>query len=163
VVTGGGPGIMEGANRGAKEAGGNSVGSNIFLSKEQNPNPFMNKWVTFRFFFVRKVLLFKYSYAFVVLPGGAGTMDELFEALTLVQTKTIENFPIVLMGMSYWQPLLKFLTKMIHKGTIDEFDLELIKLTDSVDEAIAHIVKYTIENEKFGLSQKKSGKLSPTP
>jgi len=151
VMTGGGPGVMEAASRGAKEAGGRSVGSNIILDMEQDPNPYMTNWVTFKYFFIRKVLLFKYSYAFIVMPGGAGTMDELFEALTLIQTKSIDHFPIVLMGMKYWQPLLKLLNKMVNEGTIDSIDLDLIKLTDSADEAIEYIKAHVIENGRYGL------------
>lgn len=153
VMTGGGPGIMEAAARGAKEAGGRSVGCNILLLNEQDPNPYMDVWVDFQYFFVRKVLLFKYSYAFVVMPGGAGTMDELFEALTLVQTKSIDHFPIVLMDQDYWSPLLYFLNKMVNEGTIDSYDLDLIKVTDSVDEAMQHIEANVIDNVKFGLKK----------
>src|SRR6478736_6477141 len=103
VMTGGGPGVMEAANRGAKEAGGASVGCNIELPQEQQPNPYLDRWIECRYFFVRKVLLFKYSYAFIALPGGLGTLDELTEALTLVQTGKIQKFPVVLMGTDYWQ------------------------------------------------------------
>lgn len=157
IMCGGGPGIMEAAARGAKEAGGRSVGSNILLPNEQQANRYMDTWVDFKYFFVRKVLLFKYSYAFVVMPGGAGTMDELFEALTLVQTQTIENFPIVLMDSAYWDPLLSFLDKMVKEGTIDAFDLTLIKVTDSVEEAIQHIERHVIENVQFGIKKIKIG------
>src|SRR5205085_2510856 len=149
VMTGGGPGIMEAANRGAKEAGGISVGCNITLPKEQSANPYLDHVVTFRYFFVRKVMLMKYSYAFVVMPGGVGTMDEMFEALTLIQTRKISEFPVVLMGVEYWQPLLDLLQRMVSAATISADDLNLVKVTDSVDEAMAHIQKHAIE--KFGL------------
>jgi uncharacterized protein (TIGR00730 family) len=140
VMTGGGPGIMEGANRGARETGGISLGCNILLATEQHPNPYLDKWITFRYFFVRKVMLVKYSHAFVVLPGGFGTLDELFEALTLVQTKKISSFPIVLMGTEYWAPLLRFLKETLaEQRTIDPADLDLLTVTDSVDVAIAAI------------------------
>ena len=111
VMTGGGPGIMEAANRGAKEAGGRSVGCNIVLPEEQKPNPYLDRWVTFRHFFVRKVMLVKYSYAFVVMPGGIGTLDEFFETLTLIQTKKIESFPVILFVKDYWRPLVEFLER----------------------------------------------------
>ena len=136
VMTGGGPGIMEAANRGAREAGGASVGCNILLPMEQKPNPYLDRFVEFRYFFVRKVMLVKYSYAFVVLPGGFGTLDELFEALTLIQTGKISNFPVVLMGVEYWTPLFDFIRqRLISVGTINADDLELLKLTDSIEEA----------------------------
>ncbi|HET9275087.1 MAG TPA: TIGR00730 family Rossman fold protein [Gemmatimonadales bacterium] len=135
VMTGGGPGLMAAANRGAKEAGGYSIGCNIELPAEQRPNPWLDRWVSFRYFFVRKVMLVKYSYAFVVLPGGFGTLDELFEALTLVQTKKITSFPIVLMGTGYWAPLLEmFRGTLLREGTVSPGDLDLLTPTDSPDE-----------------------------
>ena len=149
VMTGGGPGIMEAANRGAKEAGGYSVGCNITLPHEQEPNPYLDEVLTFRYFFVRKVMLVKYSYGFVVMPGGVGTMDELFEALTLIQTGKIQNFPVVLMCREYWRPLEGLLKRMVRAGTIDVADLNLVLMTDSVDEAMAHIQKHAVQ--QFGL------------
>jgi uncharacterized protein (TIGR00730 family) len=146
VMTGGGPGIMEAANKGAMEAGGMSVGCNIRLPVEQSPNPYMHEWVTMDFFFVRKFLLLKYSYAFVVFPGGWGTMDELFETLTLVQTGMIHHFPVVLMGKEYYQPLMQYMDLMLKWGTISKEDLKYVRLTDDVDEAIAHISKYISDN-----------------
>lgn len=142
VMTGGGPGIMEAANKGAYEAGGMSVGCNIILPREQAPNSYMHEWVTTDFFFLRKVLLLKYSYAFVVLPGGWGTMDELFETLTLVQTGMIHQFPVVLMGKDYYQPLLDYLQFMLDHGTISAEDLKLVRLTDDPQEAMNHLAKY---------------------
>lgn len=140
VMTGGGPGIMEAANRGAHEAGGRSIGCNIELPHEQRPNPYLDRFVTFRYFFVRKVMLVKYSVAFVVMPGGFGTLDELFEAATLVQTGKIAAFPIVLMGTAYWAPLLAFLRDTLAaRGMVDPKDLEILTVTDSVDEAVAAI------------------------
>ena len=118
VMTGGGPGVMEAANRGAQEAGGRSVGCNITLAHEQYPNAYLDRYVTCHYFFVRKVLLFKYSYAFVVLPGGLGTLDELTEALTLIQTGKIHQFPVVLMGAAYWKPFTDLLKEMVAHGTI---------------------------------------------
>ncbi len=146
VMTGGGPGVMEAANRGAFENGGKSVGCNIFLPFEQNPNPYMHKWVMIKYFFVRKVLLLKYSYGFVVMPGGFGTMDELFETCTLIQTKTIRNFPIVVYGISYHQPLLLLFEKMISEKTISTADMKLVLFTDNVEEGMQHIHKYINEN-----------------
>ncbi len=151
VMTGGGPGIMEAANRGAKDVGGRSVGCNIELPFEQKPNAYLNRWVTLHYFFVRKTLLVKYSYAFVVFPGGVGTVDELFEALTLIQTGKIENFPIVIMGTDYWREMVGFIEKMARVGTISPKDLDQIYVTDSVDEAIEHIREKAIK--PFGLKQ----------
>ena len=151
VMTGGGPGIMEAANRGAKEAGGRSVGCNIQLALEQAPNDYLDRSVKLHYFFVRKTLLIKYSYAFVALPGGAGTLDELFEALTLIQTGKIKNFPIVIMGTDYWRELIGFLGKMEKMGMISAGDLSLIYATDSVAEAIEHIRGKAIE--PFGLKR----------
>ena len=142
VMTGGGPGIMEAANKGAFERGGMSIGCNIRLPREQAPNPYMHEWVTTDYFFLRKVLLLKYSYAFVVLPGGWGTMDELFETLTLVQTGMIHHFPVVLMGTDYYQPLIDYLDFMLAQGTISPEDLKLVKLTDDPHEAMDHLSKY---------------------
>ena len=154
IMTGGGPGIMEAANRGAKEAGGRSIGCNILLPHEQNPNPYIDRLVTFRYFFVRKVMLVKYSYAFVVLPGGFGTLDELFEALTLIQTGKIVEFPVILMGQKYWQPILTFLSQMVQARTISASDLDLLFMTDSVEEASAHVQIHAIE--RFGLRRRKA-------
>ena len=154
VMTGGGPGMMEAANRGAKEAGGRSVGCNIQLSHEQVPNPWLDRWVKINHFFVRKTLLMKYSYGFVIMPGGVGTLDEMFEALTLIQTGKIRNFPIVLMGLDYWQPLTLLLKQMAQAGTIAEDDLKLIHMTDSVDEATAHLSEFAIK--QFGLRRVKA-------
>ena len=153
VMTGGGPGLMEAANRGAKEAGGRSVACNIRLPQEEEPNGYLDHSVQVHYFFVRKVLLFKYSYAFVALPGGFGTMDELFEALTLVQTGKIENFPIVLMGTSYWRRLLHLIHRMEHEGTISAKDLRLWLTTDDLDEALAHIRAHTVD--RFGLLERR--------
>lgn len=140
TMTGGGPGVMEAANRGAREAGGRSIGCNIWLPKEQHHNPYVDRVVTFRYFFVRKVMLVKYSYAFVVLPGGFGTLDELFEALTLVQTQKITAFPIVLMGVDYWSRMFDFMREtLVAQGTIDESDLGLFRLTDSLDEMVEEL------------------------
>lgn len=149
VMTGGGPGIMEAANRGAFEAGGRSVGCNIILPHEQKENPYMHKWVKMKYFFIRKVLLVKYSYAFVIMPGGVGTMDELFETLTLIQTGAIHHFPMVLIGKSYYEPLIIMLGKMVESGTISPQDLDLLKITDDLDEAILHIRQYLTINFKI--------------
>jgi len=136
VLTGGGPGIMEAANRGAREAGGQSVGCNIRLPWEQQPNPYMDRFVEFEYFFVRKVMLVKYSQGFVTFPGGFGTMDELFETATLVQTGKIRRFPIIAMGSDFWLNLVSMRDAAIAEGTISESDQELYARTDDVEEAI---------------------------
>src|SRR5213594_322498 len=151
VITGGGPGIMEAANRGAKEAGGRSVGCTIELASEQTTNAYLDRCVRMHYFFVRKTLLVKYSYAFVVMPGGAGTLDELFEAVTLIQTGKIKNFPLVIMGTDYWKELIGFIDKMAQHRTISASDLSLIYATDSVEAAIAHIESKAIK--PFGLKR----------
>ncbi len=157
VMTGGGPGIMEAANRGAKEAGGKSVGCNIVLPQEQYPNLYLDKWVSIRYFFVRKVLLSKYSYAFVVMPGGFGTLDEFFEALTLIQTNFIKRFPVVLMDKKFHQQLSEHFDVMIAAGTIKKEDMDLLLFTDSVEEALAHIETNAVE--RFHLKKKKPMKI----
>jgi uncharacterized protein (TIGR00730 family) len=158
VMTGGGPGIMEAANRGAKDVGGISVGCNIILPKEQEPNPYLDRWVAIRYFFVRKTLLSKYSYGFVVMPGGYGTLDEFFEAITLIQTGKFQKFPVVLMGKDYHKDLYQHVHNMIHKKTIDGIDKQLFLFTDSVEEAIYHLNKYGIEG--FKLQRRKNIKPS---
>ena len=151
VMTGGGPGIMEAAVRGAKDVGGRTVGCSIDLPEEQGTNDYLDVTVEFQHFYVRKVMLLKYSYAFVVLPGGFGTFDEVFETATLVQTAKIADFPIILLGTDFWRPLVELLrTKLVPEGTIDESDLALLRLTDSPEEAVAHIRE--IATEKFGLT-----------
>jgi uncharacterized protein (TIGR00730 family) len=155
VMTGGGPGIMEAANRGAKDNQGYSVGCNIKLPKEQKPNDYLDKWIDFEYFFIRKSMLMKYSYAFVVLPGGFGTLDEIFEAVTLIQTGKIKDFPVILMCKDYWLPLVDFMkSQLLSNQAISEKDLEIISITDSVDEAI-EIIK-TASVKKFGLKFSKS-------
>lgn len=144
VMTGGGPGIMEAANRGAKEAGGKSVGCNISLPREQTANKYLDLQFNCKYFFVRKVLMFKYSYGFVILPGGIGTLDEFSEALTLIQTHKILNFPLVLMNRGYWEPLMPMFHKMIQSYMIAPTDLQYILLTDSIDEAMEHLQKYAV-------------------
>ncbi len=143
VMTGGGPGIMEAANRGA---GGYTIGCNIQLPQEQKPNPYLDLMIEFRHFFVRKVMLVKYSLAFIAMPGGLGTMDEVFETLTLIQTDKILEFPVILMGRDYWQPLLDWLRlKMLKEGTIGAADLALLDVTDSAEEAVHIILERTRE------------------
>ena len=149
TMTGGGPGIMEAANRGARDAGGASIGCNIILPAEQKPNLYLDRFITFRHFFVRKVMLVKYSVAFVVMPGGFGTLDELFEAATLVQTHKITSFPIVLMGTDYWAPLLDFVRgTLLAQGAIGEEDIELLTVTDSLDDAEL-AVKHGLEHQRL--------------
>jgi len=140
VMTGGGPGIMEAANRGARENGGRSIGCNIVLPHEQKPNPYLDRTIDFDYFFVRKVMLVKYSLGFVLMPGGYGTLDEIFETATLVQTGKIRRFPIVAMGRDYWQGLFDFISQtLFHEGAAEEGEVGGFLITDSVEEAVAHI------------------------
>ena len=142
VITGGGPGIMEAANRGAFEAGGLSIGCNIELPFEQRPNAYQTLSLTFKYFFVRKMMFVKYSLAFIIFPGGFGTFDELFEALTLIQTKKIRNFPIVLFGSSYWKGMLDwFRAVVLPDGKISEHDLDMFHVTDSPAEVVEIVVR----------------------
>lgn len=149
TMTGGGPGIMEAANKGAFENGGNSIGCNIVLPHEQKENPYLSKSVTFDYFFVRKTLLIKYSYAFIIMPGGFGTMDEFFETITLIQTKTLTQFPIVLYGKDYYKELMETIADMAKRGTISAEDMNLVLLTDDIDEAMQHIYTYITTNYKI--------------
>jgi uncharacterized protein (TIGR00730 family) len=150
VMTGGGPGIMEAANRGAKDVDGRSLGVNIELPHEQAPNPYVDRWLEFEHFFVRKLMLIKYSYAFIALPGGFGTMDEIFETATLIQTGKIKNFPLVLMGRDFWEPLLGFLEdRMVAGETISPEDFESLIVTDDPTEAVRHILE--VVQRDFGL------------
>jgi uncharacterized protein (TIGR00730 family) len=151
VMTGGGPGLMEAANRGAKDAGGASVGCNIILPAEQKPNPYLDTWIDFRYFFVRKLMLEKYSYAFVAAPGGIGTLDELFEASVLIQTGKIQDFPLVLLGSDYWRPLVDYLKdRLVAATAIDAKDVARWHVTDSPEEAVKIIKTGTLE--PFGLT-----------
>src|SRR5690554_2186284 len=152
IMTGGGPGIMEAANKGAFEAGGYSVGCNIILPFEQKPNPYLHKWINIPYFFLRKVILVKYSYAFVIMPGGIGTLDELFEALTLIQTKVIQDFPVVIYDSEYHRELWKHIEMMAKSESISQEDIKLLFMTDSVDDLIKHIETHAIQ--KFGLTKK---------
>jgi uncharacterized protein (TIGR00730 family) len=141
VMTGGGPGLMEAANRGGREAGGRSIGCNITLPVEQQPNPYLDRVVTLQHFFIRKVLLVKYSYGFIALPGGFGTFDEIFEAATLVQTGKIARFPIVLLGRDFWTPIMEMLDRqLVENGLVSALDLAHFFVTDSPDEAAAHVL-----------------------
>ena len=159
VLTGGGPGIMQAANQGAYEAGGSSIGVNIELPFEQSVNPYVHRSVNMRYFFTRKTMLVKYSYAFVVMPGGAGTLDEMFETMTLIQTGKLKNFPIILMGRDFWQPLMDFVYRMAEEGVISPQDPDLIFFTDSVEEAKAHLQRNAVR--QFGLRRKKVPKPMP--
>lgn len=154
IMTGGGPGIMEAANRGAKESGGISVGCNITLTHEQNPNPYLDKWIEFRYFMVRKFMLVKYSHGFIAAPGGFGTLDELFGLLTLIHTAKIKNFPVVLMGTDYWEPLRQQIQdRFVNSKTINPLDADKIYFTDSPEEAVRYI--HNIALNDFGLPLKK--------
>lgn len=148
VITGGGPGLMEAGNKGAFEAGGKSIGLNIELPHEQKPNKYVTKSMQFRYFFARKVMFVKYATAFIIMPGGFGTMDELFESVTLIQTKKINEFPVVLVGREYWSGLLEWMKKeMIGRGYIDREDLRFFITADTADEAVSHVVKYCKVNK----------------
>jgi len=151
VMTGGGPGLMEAANRGAKEVGGYSVGSNIELPNEQKPNRYLDRWIEFPYFFVRKLMLLKYSYAFVAMPGGFGTLDEIFETAVLIQTGKMKDFPLVLIGKSYWEPLIAFLRgTLVASATVDAVDVDRWVLTDSPQEAVELMQDRAMK--QFGLS-----------
>jgi len=151
VMTGGGPGIMEAANRGARESGGRSIGCNIELPQEQKPNRYLDRWITFRHFFVRKLMLVKYSYAFVALPGGFGTLDEIFEVATLVQTGKIRGFPIVLIGREFWEPLLEFVrSRLVAEQAVALEDAARFLVTDSPAEAVEAITDVAMR--QFGLT-----------
>ncbi len=155
TMTGGGPGIMEAANRGAYESGGMSVGCNIKLPFEQKANKYVQKSITFEHFFVRKALLIKYSYAFIIMPGGFGTMDEFFETLTLIQTKSITQFPVIIFGKEFYKDLEELMGDMVKQETINPEDLQLVLITDSVNEAMEHIQKYITTNYKVRLRKRK--------
>jgi uncharacterized protein (TIGR00730 family) len=157
VMTGGGPGLMEAANRGAKEAGGVSIGCNIELPFEQEHNKYLDKVVTVYYFFVRKVALVKYSYAFVVVPGGIGTLDELFESLTLIQTGKIKDFPVIVFCKDYWSNMREHLEAMAKAKSIDIKDLNLLLFTDSMEEAAKHLREHSIE--RYGLRERRPKKL----
>ncbi len=145
IITGGGPGVMEAANRGAKEGGAKSVGINIELPYEQKPNPYSNIRLSFRYFFIRKVMFLKYGMAYVVMPGGFGTLDEFFEAITLVQTKKMRPFPIILVDSSYWNGLLEWMkTNMLDQGKITAEDINIFKVMDDPKEIVDYIKKFVI-------------------
>jgi uncharacterized protein (TIGR00730 family) len=150
TLTGGGPGIMEAANRGAKGAGGRSIGCNIVLPKEQAPNPYVDSWIDFEYFFIRKIMLVKYSYAFIVMPGGFGTMDELFEVATLIQTGKVQNFPVALMGADFWRPLIDQLRLMVTEKTIDPLDLDQLVISDDPGEVVSAVTDTAMK--RFGLT-----------
>ncbi len=158
VMTGGGPGLMEAANRGAKDVGATSVGCNIVLPHEQAPNPYLDVDLTFDHFFVRKVLLLKYSICFVVMPGGVGTMDELFETATLIQTGKVKDFPVILYGRDFWEPMRKQLEMMVDKGTISPGEMDFIHVVDSVEEATE-----VLQEQLVGLWQQRKGKGADLP
>lgn len=149
IMTGGGQGLMEAANRGAREVGGKSVGCNIVLPREQKPNAYLDKWVNIRYFFIRKTLLIKYSFAFIVMPGGFGTLDEFFEALTLTQTKKINQFPIIILDKEFHQELLAHIELMKERRTISPEDLNLILATDSIEKSVDFVREHSIV--KYGL------------
>jgi uncharacterized protein (TIGR00730 family) len=144
VMTGGGPGIMEAANRGAQEAGGRSIGCNIMLPHEQAHNRYLDKVVTFYYFFVRKVMMVKYSYAYLILPGGFGTLDEMFEALTLIQTGKLYDFPVILMGSDYWKDFYDWIKDtLVKQGAVSEVDLQFIQISDDPEEVLKRIREFS--------------------
>jgi len=148
IITGGGPGLMEAANYGAQQAKGLSVGLNIELPHEQRPNQYIDKLVNFKYFFVRKVMFVRHSVGFVIMPGGYGTMDELFESLTLIQTHKIQPFPVVLMGMDFWKEMIDWITRtMIRFKTVSTVEMDFLILTDSIDEAVRHITSFRDSNK----------------
>jgi uncharacterized protein (TIGR00730 family) len=149
IMTGDGPGIMEAANRGAREVGGRSVGVNIELPFEQDPNPYVDRSINIRYFFVRKVLLLKYSYGFIIMPGGYGTLDEFFETITLIQTRKIDRFPVVVMNQEYHGQLMKYVDRMIERGTVSPDDKNLFHFTDSIDEAVEYLRRNTIDSAQL--------------
>ena len=140
VITGGGPGIMEAANRGAREAGGISVGCNIILPHEQQPNPYLDKCISFHYFFVRKVMLLKYSCAYMIMPGGIGTMDEMFETATLIQTHKMGPFPVICFGTKFWRDLRELMSDMMKTGAVAKDELDFLQMTDSPTEAVQLII-----------------------
>lgn len=150
VMTGGGPGVMEAANRGAKDVGGRSLGCNITLPQEQRPNPYLDSWIEFEQFFVRKLMLIKYSYAFICMPGGFGTLDELFEVLTLIQTRKVEDFPVALVGTAYWRPLLDEIRLMVAEKTIDPVDLDKLIVSDDAGQVVSAVTDVAMQ--RFGLT-----------
>jgi hypothetical protein len=146
IITGGGPGLMEAANKGAQEAGGRSIGCTIELPFETGANPYVDVAIEFRYFFVRKTMFVKYASAFVIFPGGFGTLDELFEALTLIQTGKVRNFPIVLFGSAYWEGMLRWIKQtMLSEGKVSEADLALLRICDSPAEVVEMIVRASQE------------------
>lgn len=151
ILTGGGPGIMEAANRGARDVGAESIGCNIILPFEQDPNPYLDIMIDFDYFFVRKFMLIKYSLGFVVMPGGFGTLDELFEAVTLMQTGKVRNFPVVVMGTEYYDEVSTFVRKMVDEETISPEDADRFLVTDSVEEAAEYLKKHVVK--RFGLKR----------
>ena len=160
VITGGGPGIMEAASRGCFEAGGTSVGLNIVLPREQHPNHYQNRSLTFRYFFIRKLMFVRFAMAYVIFPGGFGTMDEFFESLTLVQTRKIRQFPIILFGTSYWQGLIDWIREtMLASKSIDPEEMELFHLVDTPEEAAAIIDNYITQCRQFEGDQR--GRTNP--
>src|SRR5262245_25359906 len=152
IITGGGPGVMEAANKGAAEIGAVSVGLNIELPLEQKPNIYANKLLNFRYFFVRKVMFVKYSVAFVILPGGLGTLDELFEAVTLIQTRKIKPFPVIMVGRDYWKGLLNWISDtLLSEKMIAVEDLDIIKTVDSPDEVLHWVQDYRTRNDAYNV------------